>query len=162
MLNLDVSQIIIQIIAFLVMLWVMKRYGWKPLLDTLQARKDTIQAEFDSIVLKHEEAEQLLLEYQDKLKEIDKEARIKIQEAIAEGRIISDEIQNNAHSQAQNVLEKAKLELQGEVAKAKVQLKEDMANLIVKTTEKILQEKLDAESQSKLIAKFVEEAESLK
>jgi F-type H+-transporting ATPase subunit b len=39
MLDLDISQIIIQIIAFLVMFWVLKRYGWGPLLKMLDARQ---------------------------------------------------------------------------------------------------------------------------
>lgn len=159
MLNLDASQIIIQIIAFLVMLWVMKRYGWQPLLELLEARRKKIQEEFDAIAAQKEEVKQLTAQYEEKLRGIDADARKKIQEAIAEGRKIGVEIQEDAQANAKEILQKAKLEMEGEVAKAKNQLKNDMVNLVVITTEKILQEKLDAPNQKKLIADFVEEAQ---
>ena len=159
MLNLDVSQIIIQIIAFLIMLWVMKKYGWQPLLDTLKARREAIQAEFDSIAAQKEEVKQLTIHYEEKLKEIDADARKKIQEAVAEGHKISLEIQEDAQAHAKEILQKAKSELEGEIANAKNQLKNDMVNLVVNITEKILQEKLDSAAQKKLIANFVEEAQ---
>ena len=159
MLNLDASTILIQIIAFLVMLWIMKRYGWQPILDTLEARRKKIQEGFDSIAAQKEEVKQLAIQYEEKLKGIEADARKKIQEAVAEGYKISIEIQEDAQANAKELLKKAKLELEGEVANAKNQLKNDLVNLVVNTTEKILQENLDASSQKKLIGKFVEEAE---
>jgi len=158
MLNIEISQIIIQIIAFLIMLWIMKKFGWKPLLDTLENRKNKIQAEFDTIQAQKLEAKQLNELYKEKLKEIDKEARNKIQEAIAEGRTISSEIQKDAKAQAKLILETAKSELEGEIAHAKSQLKADMVNIIMNVTKKILKENLLPADQLKLIAQFVEEA----
>lgn len=155
MLNLDVSQIIAQIIAFLVMLWVMKRYGWQPLLDTLEVRRKKIQAEFDSIAAQKEEIKQLTLQYEEKLKGIDIEARKKIQE----GHRMSLKIQEDAQVHAKEILQKAKSELEGEIAKAKNQFKDDMVTLVINITEKILKEKLDTSSQKKLISNFIEEVQ---
>lgn len=159
MLNLDISQIFIQIIAFLVMLWVMKRYGWQPLMDILDTRKKTIQAEFDSLAAQKKQANQWAAQYEEKLKNIESEARQRIQEAVAEGRKISLEIQDHAQSQAKEIIQKAQSEIEGDIAKAKNQLKKDMINLIIHTTEKILQEKLDEPNQKTLITHFVEQAE---
>src|SRR5262245_43127903 len=107
MLDLDVSQIIIQIIAFLVMFWIMKRYGWQPLLDILEARRKAIQAEFDSIAVQKEEAKKLTAQYEEKLRDINADARKKIQEAIAEGHKMSVEIQKDAQASAKEILQKA-------------------------------------------------------
>lgn len=158
MLNIDISQVIIQIIAFLVMLWVMKRYGWQPLLDSLEARRKKIQMEFDAIAAQKEDCKQLRTQYEERLKEIDEDARKKIQDAIEEGRRISISIQNDAQAHAKEILQKTKLEMESAVDKAKNQLKNDMVNLVVNATEKILKEKLDDDSQRKLITHFVEEA----
>lgn len=157
MLNLELSQILIQIIAFLVMLWVMKRYGWKPLLDVLEGRQKKIHDEFDSIAAQKEEVKQLMVQYEEKLKEVESNMRKKIQEAVAKGNKISVEIQEDAQAKAKEIVEKAKSEVKEEIVKAKNQLKDDMVNLVMDTTKKILQENLDTESQKKLIAKFVEE-----
>lgn len=159
MLDLAVNQIIIQIIAFLVMLWVMKRYGWQPLLDILEARRKKIQEEFNSITAQKEEAKKLTAQYEEQLREINVDARKKIQEAIAEGHKISVKIQEDAQSNAKMILQKARLEITGEIDKAKNQLKNDMVKLVVNTTEKILQKNLDDSSQEKLIADFIEEAQ---
>lgn len=155
MLNLDARQIIIQIIAFLVMLWVMKKYGWKPLLATMEARREKIQTEFDSIAAQKEEIKQLTDQYEEKLKKFDAEARKKIQE----GHKIGIKIQEDAQAHAKEILQKAKSEMEIEFIKAKNQLKNDTINFIVNATEKILQEKLDASSQKKLIANFIEGAQ---
>lgn len=159
MLNLAVSQIIIQIIAFLVMFWVVKKYGWQPLLDLLETRRKTIQAEFDSIALQKEEARKLSAQYEERLREINADARKKIQEAIAEGHKISIEIQEDAQKNAKEILQSAKLEIAGEIVNAKNQFKNDMVSLVVNTTEKILQKTLNDADQKKLISDFVEEAQ---
>lgn len=139
------------------MLWIMKKYGWKPLLDTLERRKNKIQEEFDLIAKKKKDAEQLSLEYQKKLADADLEARKKIQDAILEGRKMSAEIQKKALDDAKETMQKANLEIQSEISKAKNQLKNEMVGHIINTTEKILQEKLDTPAQEKLIKNFVEE-----
>jgi F-type H+-transporting ATPase subunit b len=159
MLNLTVSQIIIQIIGFLAMLWILKKFGWKPLLDHLDARRDKIRSEFDSIDAKKGEVDQLVAKYEQKLKEIESDSRNKIQEAVEEGHKISGEIQKNAQAQAKEILEKVKLEINGEIAKAKNQLKDDMIDLVMNVSKKILKEDLNAENQKKLIAKFIDEAQ---
>ena len=158
MLDFEIAQVIIQIIAFLIMLFIMKRYGWKPLLDTLENRKIKIQNEFDSIAAQKETLKELNMQYEVKLKEIDQHARNKIQEAIATGRMMSAEIQKDAQSHAKIILDKAKSDLQAEVLKAKIDLKKDVVNLVVKTTGKFLQENINADDQLRLIAQFVEEA----
>lgn len=157
MLDLNVSQIIIQIIAFLLMFWVMKKYGWKPLLGALDARRQKIQAEFDDVQAEKEKAQHLTASYEDKLREISADARKKIQEAIAEGHRISVGIQDEAQKNAKEIVQKARLEIAEELTKAKNQLKDDVVNLVVNTTEKILQENLNDSSQKTLISNFVEE-----
>lgn len=159
MLNLDISQIIIQIIAFLVMLWVMKRYGWQPLLDVLETRRKKIQEEFDSIAAQKEQVNQLSIQYVEKMKEIDAEVRKKMQEAVLQSQKMSAQIQKEAQLHAQEILQRAKSEMESEVAKAKNQLKNDIVNLVVHATEKMLKEKLNDANQRELIAKFIGEAQ---
>lgn len=158
MLNLEVSQVIIQIIAFLIMLWVMKRFGWTPLLTVLETRRKNIQTEFASIAAEKEEAKKVANQYEERLKNIHLDARKKIQEAIAEGNRISLEIQQDAQARAKEILEQARVEIAQEMSEAKVKLKNEIVNLIVITTEKVLQETLDDKAHQKLIADFVKES----
>lgn len=159
MFDLDVSKIIIQIIGFLAMLWIMKKYGWKPLLDVLEARQTKIREEFESIEAQKREASLLALQYEERLKGFEADNRRKIQEAVEEGHRISSEIQEEAQNRAKEVMKKAKSEVDSEIAKAKNKLKDDMVNLVVNVTNRIIKEDLDVAAQKKLIADFVEEAQ---
>lgn len=157
--DIEISQILTQIVAFLIMLWVLKKYGWKPLLDVLDERRKTIEGEFAAIAKKKEEAEQLNDRYNEKLRDIETEARHKIQEAVLHGQKIAKEIQEEVQAQAKEVMLKAHSEVQEEIGKAKKQLKNDLVNMSVSIAEKILKEKLDEKHQKKLIDEFVSETE---
>ena len=157
--NLEFGQIITQAIAFVLVVLILRKFAWKPLLLVLEQRKEKIQSEFDRIEAQKQKVQTLTEEYQEKLKGIEAEARTRIQEAVNEGRKISQEIQAEARAQSKEILSKAQGDVEREVAKAKQQLKNDIVNLVISATEKIVQEKLDQEKHKKLIADFVEQAE---
>ena len=157
--KLEISQVLLQMVAFLIMLWILKKFGWKPLLDLLNERRQKIQAEFDSIDEQKKQVSDLADEYHEKLKGIDAEARRKIQEAVLEGQKIAVGIQQETQANAKEIIEKAKEEVSREIANARTHLKNDIVDLAVAAAEKILKEKIDASKHTKLISEFVEEAE---
>jgi F-type H+-transporting ATPase subunit b len=156
--SLDISQIISQIVAFLIMLWVLKKFGWKPLMNLLEERKKLIQAEFESIAAQKDEVKKQENEYREKIRKIDEESRSKIQEAVAEGRKLAKEIQDNAQENAKSIISKAKAEVDDEIAHARIQLKDEIVDIAIAVAEKILDQRLDSATQKKLIVDFVEEA----
>ena len=157
--DLDIRQILTQIVAFLIMLWVLKRYAWKPLLGILDERRERIEAEFNSLADQEAHLNFIREDYEGKLKEIDAEARQRIQDAVAEGRKISREIQEEAQENARAILSKAKVDIATEMDNAKKELKDELVGIVVAATEKILQQKLDRSTHDKLIADFVDQVE---
>lgn len=156
----EISQIITQIISFLVMLWVLQRFAWKPLLKVMDERRHKIESDFKTIEEQTTENERLRKEYQEKLQGVDAEARLIIKEANEKGHLIFKEIESEARTQAKNIINKTKEELQQEIAKAKVLLREEIVNMALMATQKILQTNLDAEKQKKLVDEFVNQMES--
>jgi F-type H+-transporting ATPase subunit b len=157
--NLELGQILSQIVAFLIMVWVLKRFAWKPLLSLMEERKNRIQGEFDAIEEEKNQIENLKLTYAEKLKEIDALAKAKMQEEIDRGRQISQEIEEEAHREASVILEKARKGAEKEVADAKAELKDYIVNLTLTATEKIIEEGLDRDKYKKLIASRIEDME---
>lgn len=155
--SLDLGQIVTQIIAFLVMLWILKRYGWKPILSLLHEREDKIRLEFDKIAAKQNESQELVDKYEAKLKEIHAESRRIIRDAATQGRKVAAEIQEQAQAQAREIVEQAKTDVKREIDEAYIHLRKDMVEMVVKVSEKLMGQKLDDESNKKLIADFVEE-----
>jgi F-type H+-transporting ATPase subunit b len=160
--NLDLQQILTQIFGFLLLLWLLKLFAWKPILKILDERKERIGQGLKQIEEAQQELSRLKEEYQAKLKRIDQEAHLRMQEAIAESHQISTEIQEEARAEAKKILEKAQSTIIMEVAKAKVSLKEEIVNLALTATEKLIKHKLDQEKDKELVDQFIQELENLK
>lgn len=155
--RIEIGQIITQIISFLVMLWVLKRFAWKPLLSIMEQRRNRIQSDFDTIAEKNKQADALIQEYNDKLKEIDIVAQDKIKEAIEEGKKRAQAIQDEGHAKARALFNKTQEDLQKEIHRSKIQLKNELVNMTIAATENILKTNLDKEKQKNLISEFVEQ-----
>jgi len=159
--GLEIGQIVTQIIGFLLALWILKKFAWKPLLKIMEQRKQKIASEFEHIDKQKEKMENLVTDYEAKLKDIDNLARAKILEAASEGQKMAYEIKENARKEAKDFLDRAKDRLQREVDMAKVQLRDDLVEMTLRVTEKILKEKLDQEKDKRLIADFIDEVEKI-
>lgn len=159
--GLEIGQIVTQIIGFLLALWILKKFAWKPLLKIMEQRRQKIASEFDHLDKQKDQMEKLVSDYEAKLKDIDNLARAKILEAASEGQKMASEIKENARKEAKDFLDKAKERLQREVDMAKVQLRDDLVEMTLRVTEKILKEKLDQEKDKRLIADFIDEVEKI-
>lgn len=157
--NIHLEEVLVQLAAFVIVFWTLKRLAWKNLLAALEARREKIQRAFQEIENAKKEIESLRLEYNAHLQKIEEEARGKIQEAIEEGRRIARQIQEKARTQSQTTLEKAKENLNLEVAKARITLRRELADLAIQASEKILQERLTEAKQHEKVITLLEELE---
>ena len=161
-LGLELSQIITNIIGFLIALWLLKKFAWKPLLSTLEERRQRIRSDLESAANRKKEMEGLSAEFEDKLKEIDGITRTRIQEAIVEGSKIAAEIKESARKESREIVAKARADLARDVAKAKVEFRDDMVQMALTAAEKLIQERLDEKKHRELIHDFLGELETLK
>lgn len=158
--RIEIGQIFTQIVSFLVMLWVMKRYAWKPFLSLLDERKNKIKGDLAAIEEEKKAVEKAAQEYSDKIKSIEAYALAKTQAGIEKGKQMAYEIQKEAQIRARAMLTKHEADLQSEIAKAKLQLKDELVKITMAATEKILKTKLNKEDQEKLMTDFIEQTES--
>lgn len=160
--NLEIQQILTQAFGFIILLFLLKKFAWKPLLSLLDERRDKIASEFNTIERVKSEIARLEEDYKSKLADIDNHSRQKIQEAISEGQRIAAEIQDKAREDANKAMEKAKANIELEVARARMELRSQMANIAIKAAEKILKEDLDDSRHKNLVMGFIENLESVK
>lgn len=145
-------------IGFLVVLWILKKFAWGPLLSIMEERRNKISSEFASIEEEQTKVAALKSEYEAKLADIESERRSKIVEAVGEGKQVAEEIKAAARDEAKGIAAKARDELSRDVAKAKVQLKEEMIAITLSATQKIINERLDDSKHRELIDNFIENA----
>lgn len=160
--NLSVQEILTQAVAFILLVWVLKKMAWKPLLKLLDERREKIRTGFEEIERTKKELEQLKTDYERARAHIEDEARQKLQQAIDEGKHVARELQEGSRREARAVLEKAKEDISLEVAKAKVTLRNEIADLTLRATERLIQEKLDETKDKEIVLDFIEDLEKLK
>ena len=66
----DIRQVVTQILGFLLMVWILRRYAWGPLIGMLEARREKIAGEFKEAERLKAEAVVLKARYDAELKTI--------------------------------------------------------------------------------------------
>ena len=156
-LQLDLQQILSQSLSFLILLWLLRRFAWRPLLTMLDQRRARIEEDLRQIAQSKAEIARLQAEYSQHLAKIHDEARAKIQQAILEGKRIAVEIQEQARAQSSALLTKSKESVELELAKAKVTLRDQVAAMTMDAVEQILKQKLDTAADRKLVDAILNE-----
>jgi F-type H+-transporting ATPase subunit b len=155
----DVPLILTHIVGFIITIWILKKFAWKPLLGIMEERRQKIKAEFDKIEDDRAEVARVRADYETRLKDIDVLARQKMTEAINEGHRIAAEIKEKGRQESKDIIDRAKAELVHEAEKARVALKEDMVRITMTAAEKIITKRLDEKEDRRLIAEFIEGVE---
>lgn len=149
--KIEVAQVLTQIISFLVMLWILTRYAWKPIMAMLDERKAKIESDFKGIEEEKRRAAEMQQEYDAKLAALEMGAQERMQQAIDQGKAEARKILDEAHSNAKAMLVKAQEDMQNEIAQAHVQLKKELVESVLTATAKILPKNLDAQMQKELL-----------
>jgi F-type H+-transporting ATPase subunit b len=158
----DWKQVATQIVGFLLFLWLVRKFAWGPLLATLEARRAKIQGDLDDAEAKKRDAAELRAKLDHELRNIESQARTRIQEAVNDGQRIAADIKSDAQTEARARLARAEAEIEGERAKAQKSLRDDLAKLAVMGAERILRKKLDDGEQRRLIGEFLEEVKEIR
>ena len=153
----DIRQVLTQIIGFLLMVWLLRKYAWGPVMGMLEARRQKIAGEFQQADRAKAEANELRLKYEQELRGIEAQARQRLQESVAEGQKVAGEMKAQAQREAALRLARAEEEIAREREKAKEVLKEQVIRLSMRTAEKILRERLDDATQRRLVGEFIDE-----
>lgn len=153
----DLRLVITQVLGFLIMLWILRKYAWAPVLKTLEDRREKIAGEFREAERRQAEADQHKAKYEQELRGIEARARARLQEAVAEGQKVAGEMRTQAIKDAQHRAALADEQIAREREKSKELLKEQMISLSLRAAEKILRQKLDDPAQRRLVGEFIDE-----
>ena len=156
---LSTSEIIAQVINFLLLLVLMRVFFWKRVLKLLDERRERIASQLENIESAKKEVEKLKDDYQKELNAIEAIKKLKIQEGIEVGRKEADEIRREALLNAQRIMNSAESDIKQEIAKARDALKDEIVNLTISGVENVVGEKLTEESDRKLVRDFLDNIE---
>lgn len=158
-LHIDWRVLVVQIGGFVLLLLVFKKFLFGPIGRILETRKQEISTEYEVAERDRVFAEELKLEYEQRLATVDTEVREKIQEAIKEGQHHRDAILAEAREEADKLLRRSEEEIERDLAKAMVQLREEVVDLAISSTRKLIDRSLDDATHRAIIRDFIDSIE---
>jgi F-type H+-transporting ATPase subunit b len=137
------------LVSFSLLLYILKRYAWKPILNALKERDNSIENALNAA----EEAKKEMMLLQSRNEDLLKEAIIEREKIVKEARELKESILRDAKSQAiveaNKVMDNAKAAIEQEKAGAILEIKKVIATYSIEIAEKILQERLSDDKQQK-------------
>jgi F-type H+-transporting ATPase subunit b len=146
-------------LSFLVLLFILRKFAWKPILNSVNDRESSIK---DALA----EAENARLEMQNLQADnerILKEARLERETMLKEARELKNKIVTDAKDEAQvqasKMIEQAQTAIQSEKKAAMAELKNHVAGLAVEIAEKVVRDELSNKGkQLELVESMLDEA----
>ncbi len=145
-----------QIINFFVLLLLLQRFLYRPMLDMLESRKERIAEGLQAAELARQEAEAERARLQAKLDEERREAMNRIAAASQRGETLATEIEAGARQKEQEILASARDEAVREKERIIAEAQDQIAELALLAAEKVLGRELaDREAQSVFVNDFL-------
>jgi len=154
--DLNIPVVLTNIAGFVIVVWILAKVAWGPILDILDARRDKIASDFAEAEQARGDAEQLKGDFESKLGDIKTIEREKVQEAVDRGEELAGRIKIEAHGKAESALEKARQDIVVESQKAQLALRDDVVSLALGSAEKLINQKLDDETHRRLIREYID------
>lgn len=150
---------ILQTVLFIGLIFLLKKFAWKPILDAVNEREDGIK----NALLSAENARKEMANLQADNQRILQEARLERDSMLKEAREIKEKMIADAKHEAQVAAQaeaaKAKAAIESEKNAAMAELKSQVSNLSLEIAEKLLKDELsNKDSQVKLVEKMLGDA----
>lgn len=159
-LNINWTAVVINIVGFLLLLWVANRMVFKPIGGVIDERERDISSTYDQIDADRRQMETLRADYEQRLASIEAEAREKIQSAIKDAQAARDQIVSEANTRAREMTTRAEEEIDREREQAMISMRQQIVDLALSATRKTIGDSLDENRQRRLIDDFIENSVS--
>ncbi len=153
--------VIWMLIGFLTVFFLLKKFAWKPVLNALKQREETIENALKAAEAAKKDMERLNADNE----RIIAEAKLERDRILKEARELKEAIvidaKEYAGSEAQKLIETARKNIKAEKETAIKEISDHVAQLSVLISEKLLQEKLtDNQEQKELIDRLLREVKT--
>jgi F-type H+-transporting ATPase subunit b len=144
-------------VSFAILLFLLKRYAFPAITEILDARERTITENLAKAERARKEAEQLLADYQAKLKTAQQEATAMIDQARKQALQVAEDNQRRVKEETDRMLATAREEMARERLRMGKELKEQTVELVMAASERILRRSLTDADHTRLIKEAIEQ-----
>jgi F-type H+-transporting ATPase subunit b len=143
------------VILFILFAVVVGKLGWAPLLKAVEEREHGIRESVEGAQRSNAEAQALLAQHKEMLREAGREREEILKRALAEAETLKADLTTRARAESDTILQRAKDQIEREKTAAIQQLRSEVAELAMAAAAKIVQSSLTPEAQRKLVDEFI-------
>ena len=143
------------LISFIALLFLLKRFAYKPILEFMESREKSIRKAIDEAQSTNTAAKEMLSQYKGQLDEGRREAQKIIEEGRTIGENLKKDILLHASEESKGFIKKAKEEIEREKMKALIQLQDSIADISMQIASKVIQSTLKPDDHLRLIDGFL-------
>jgi F-type H+-transporting ATPase subunit b len=147
--------IIWTLISFFILLILLKKVAFPPILKGMKQREETIKQQLEEAQKTKKEAENLLEDYKRQLAEARSEAQKIVNEGKSLGENMRKEIVQKAQAESNQIVKRAQEEIELQKQKAILELQEKIADLSIMAATKIINKSLNTEDNRRLVEEYV-------
>jgi len=153
----DIGNAVWTLVVFALVVFVLGKYAWGPLLETLQQREQFIRDSLERAKEDREAAEKRLREYEERLAEARADATKIVDEGRRDAEVVRARIEEEARTEADKMVARARREIDIAKQTAIKELYTTGATLATGIASRIVQRELKPEDHERLIAEALAE-----
>ena len=157
-LGMSLTEFIFYLVNFLILVGVLGKFLYKPFLNLMETRKQSIVDALDNAEAVNRRADEKMANYDRKIAKLEAEGREIIKEAKIKAEEQANEIIEQANQRASQIMNRAEKEIEREREKAVLEMREQIAVLSLMAAEKIMERDVEVNGQDQIIEQVFEEA----
>lgn len=157
LLDVNPGLIVWTIVTFLILIFLLKKVAWKPILSALDQREKDIKNSLEQAEKARDDAKKILDENKANLAKAEEESKKIIDQSRAYAENLKDQMMKESKEQAKKIIDDAGEEIQRRKDAAFDELKEQVAEIAIDAAEKIMKENLDAEKNKQIVNRYLSE-----
>lgn len=159
--GLDAKALLFQVVNFVILLWLLKRFAYKPVMRLLEARRLKIEESLATAERLESEKARLASERAQALSAAEVQAHAIVAEGKKQAAQLIAAAESRAQAEAERMRQQTEAQLQQEKTALTAAIKGETLHLVKRATEKVLDQKLDDQGDAKIIERAIQDAQSL-
>jgi F-type H+-transporting ATPase subunit b len=148
------------ILTFLVLVALLARFAWRPLLEALERRQAAIAKSLEDAQRARQELERLQRESAEMMRQARVEADAIVSRSRSDAEALREELKQKSRAEAAAIVKNAEKQIQLETARAIQQIRNETIDLSVAIASKILRRQVSKEDHEGLIEETLKQVET--
>jgi F-type H+-transporting ATPase subunit b len=157
----EIGLIFWTLVTFLVLLFLLSKFAWGPIIKAMNAREDGIRNDLDNAKKEREDARRILEDQRALLDQTRRERADAVEAGRRDAERLKAEILEEARKQREQLMKQAERQIDAGLRQARAELKGEAADLAIQAASRLMGKNLDDATQRRLVEDYLAELERM-